>query len=95
MLSIRPIRKKTLFFLLNFSICLMMMPGSACAAQKQVLILHSYDQGSSWTDNIMQGMLSMLNHSGMDLEIHVEYMDTKRHPPEDSFDYLENFYRQK
>ncbi len=92
---IRPISKKMIFFLLNLSICLMMMPGHASATKKQVLILHSYDQGRSWTDNVMHGMLSILNNSGMDLEIHVEYMDTKRHPPDDSFAYLENFYRQK
>jgi PAS domain S-box-containing protein len=92
---IRTISKLTIFFLLNLSICLMMMPGHACAAKKQVLILHSYDHGGPWTDNVMQGMLSILDHSGMDLEIHVEYMDTKRHLPEDSFSYLENFYRQK
>jgi PAS domain S-box-containing protein len=87
--------KLTIFLLLDLFVCLIVMPSHSSATKKQVLILHSYNQGSSWTDKVMHGMLSALKNSGMDLEINVEYMDTKRHPPKESFTYLGNFYRQK
>ncbi len=70
-------------------------PGPAQASSSRVLILHSYHKGLLWTDKIMDGMASVLDHTGPDLEVHVEYMDTKRHPPKESFDFLETLYRQK
>ena len=53
-----------------------------------VLILHSYHWGFAWTDRVMEGMRAVLDASGLPLEIHVEYMDTKRQPPEEIFPLL-------
>ncbi len=44
-----------------------------------LLVLHSYHPGFTWTDNEMKGIRDgfRANHPGVDL--HVEYLDTKRH----------------
>jgi two-component sensor histidine kinase/ABC-type uncharacterized transport system substrate-binding protein len=46
---------------------------------KKILVLHSYHQGLVWTDDIMEGIYSVFDKYDPDLEIHVEYMDTKRY----------------
>ncbi len=63
---------------------------------KSVLILNSYHSGLSWTDNIVAGIYSVLldpeqNFNVDDLQIYVEYMDTKRFAA--TSDYLEEMYR--
>ncbi|MFH2093559.1 MAG: ABC transporter substrate binding protein [Pseudomonadota bacterium] len=73
----------------------LVIPTQAFANHQSVLILHSYNEGLPWTDNIMAGMRSVLGSSDSKLEIYIEYMDTKRHPPEVSFGFLENLYREK
>ena len=85
----------TLLALLNASVWLLVMPCHASDDTKHVLVLLSYHQERSWTDNVMRGMRSVLDNAGMDFDIHVECMDTKRHPPESSFAYLEDLYRHK
>lgn len=46
-----------------------------------VLILQSYHQGLSWTDNNLAGIREALSVRE-DLDIQVTFMDTKRYPPE-------------
>ncbi len=70
-------------------------PGNTTMDKKRVLLLHSYHQGLTWTDSVMQGMLAVLKQSDVKLEIHVEYMDSKRHPPPALFAYLQSLYRRK
>lgn len=53
-----------------------------------ILVLHSYHWGFAWTDQVMEGMRAVLDASGLPLEIHVEYMDTKRQPPAKIFPLL-------
>lgn len=43
-----------------------------------VLLLNSYHYGLSWTDSETQGIREVLEKSGLSIELHVEYMDTKR-----------------
>jgi len=47
------------------------------AGPRHVLVLNSYHQGLSWTDSLMEGIESVLGGDS-DLELHIEYMDTKR-----------------
>ena len=47
------------------------------APPRHVLVLDSYHQGLSWTDSIVEGIESVLGGDS-DLELHIEYMDTKR-----------------
>lgn len=47
----------------------------------KVLVLQSYHQGLSWTDNSMAGIMEVLDaQEGLDIQ--VSYMDAKRYPPE-------------
>lgn len=58
--------------------------GPAQAAQNhpaRVLVLHSYHSGLPWTDSVHQGLTDLLGRAGRPLELMVEYLDTKRHPP--------------
>jgi len=53
----------------------------------EILLLHSYHTGFKWTDDIESGIRESLGFEAGNLEMHVEYMDTKRHP-ELEFTYL-------
>ncbi|MBI5583263.1 MAG: PAS domain S-box protein [Deltaproteobacteria bacterium] len=46
--------------------------------KQHVLILHSYHKGLEWTDSEDQGILSVLKSRSPDIDVHTEYMDTKR-----------------
>jgi ABC-type phosphate/phosphonate transport system substrate-binding protein/ABC-type uncharacterized transport system substrate-binding protein len=58
--------------------------------RKDLLILHSYHQGLSWTDQLTRGIVGNLReeYSSDELEIHIEYMDTKRFSLEDVEDHI-------
>ncbi len=71
------------------------LPGNAAYGAKQILILHSYNQGFPWTDDVMRGMLTVFDSSGIDPNLHIEYMDTKRHIEEESFPYLDAYFEAK
>lgn len=46
--------------------------------KKKILILNSYHQGLSWTDNIVKGIKESLKPEEAKIEYYIEYMDTKR-----------------
>ncbi|NOU59965.1 sensor histidine kinase [Marinifilum caeruleilacunae] len=60
---------------------------------KKILILHSYHKGFSWTDGIMNGINSVFNNENV--ELFVNYMDTKRCADEDYFALLKQVYQLK
>lgn len=71
-------------FLLAFCIFLCALcPRSLAAAeeglQRRVLILHSYYPDYQWTENVMAGMEEVFAAAEEDIQLHVEYMDTKRY----------------
>ncbi|MFO7830347.1 MAG: ATP-binding protein [Desulfuromonadaceae bacterium] len=45
-----------------------------------VLVLHSYHAGLTWTDGQMKGIEQQFEASRVPVRLHVEYMDTKRNP---------------
>lgn len=47
-------------------------------ANTSVLVLHSYHPGLSWTKDITAGIKSAFADSGQDVQLHIEYLDTKR-----------------
>lgn len=61
---------------------------------KHILVLNSYHQGYSWTDRTMQGVLSVFEER-QDIELHVEYMDTKRKSDRKYFLQLRDLYKHK
>jgi len=72
-------------------ICLMIFLNSTSQAQsqKKILILHSYHQGYTWTDQIMKGIISNSNLYENPIEYYVEYLDAMRFSQQKSF---ENIY---
>jgi GAF domain-containing protein/ABC-type uncharacterized transport system substrate-binding protein len=82
-----------------FFLVLMLAWSGAVTAQPQeerILVLNSYHQGLSWTDNIVRGLLEVLEPDLDYREIYLEYMDTKRFAstPE-YFEELAHIYREK
>lgn len=61
-----------------FSLAPLCGPASADESKKHILILHSYHKGLEWTDSEDNGILSVLKSRLPDIDVHTEYMDTKR-----------------
>lgn len=57
---------------------------------KNVLVLHSYNEGFSWTNSISKGVNSTLNESSNNLNIIFDYMDLKE---KSDSDYIHSFYK--
>lgn len=55
-------------------------PCRADHGKQNVLILHSYHPELGWTAGINRAMQNVLHETGPELDIHVEYLDTKRNP---------------
>ena len=53
--------------------------GSALT-NNQVLIIHSYHSGLSWTDSVMNGIRDTFARSGCDIQMSAEYLDARRYP---------------
>jgi len=83
---------------LLLAVSLLVVLGSAAgvnaAHPRHVLVLNSYHQGLSWTDSIIEGIESVLG-GDPDLELHIEYMDTKRLYDEVYLQKLYEVYRYK
>jgi len=63
--------------------------------KKKILIINSYHQGLSWTDNILQGIKKSLKPEEEHIDFYIEYMDTKRFYGERYFEKFFNFMKQK
>ncbi|SDT84168.1 hybrid sensor histidine kinase/response regulator [Desulfobacula phenolica] len=76
----RPVRLRTLYFILVFTLLIFTTTVEAVVqiSPRRILILHSYHKGLGWTDNIAQGIDKTLHNSQYQIEIFTEYMDTKR-----------------
>jgi signal transduction histidine kinase/ActR/RegA family two-component response regulator len=65
---------------------LMLLALSALCAQAQtvpnILVIHSYHPGLSWTDDIHQGIVETFTRSGKPWSLSTEYLDAKRYPQE-------------
>ena len=60
-------------------LCLIVLhEDAACQEKKHILVLHSYNKGLEWTDSEDHGIMSVLQPRMDELEVHTEYMDTKR-----------------
>ncbi|GEM_PF-848700 len=82
-----------IFFLITILTQSTPLHSHAQVALHQVLILNSYHQGLSWTDNLMVGLKSVLQTEPIELQI--EYMDTKRIFDEQYMQDLYNLYKYK
>jgi len=63
--------------------------------RKSVLFLNSYHNGYAWSDDILTGLRSFFAESGYDVDMQIEYMDTKRFATPEREKSLYEFYREK
>ena len=62
--------------------------------KKQVLVVHSYHIGYTWTGEVMNGIRDVLNKQS-DLEVFIEYLDAKRYFGKAYFENMKQVYRDK
>lgn len=60
-----------------------------------ILLLHSYHEGFSWTGDINRSVQERIIENYPKTEFHVEFMDSKRFPPTEIFPKLRSFYEDK
>lgn len=70
-----------IFLLAVLWLLISILPAAADHGRK-VLVLHSYHQGYLWTDMIQEGLSHTLLQQFPQVEIYVEYMNSKRHSAE-------------
>jgi PAS domain S-box-containing protein len=95
---------------LLFALCLMLMvlplevnaqsdretqPPSPKISNLRILILHSYHEGFTWTDNVTKGIRSVFTEEAPDVELLFEFMDVKRLYTDEYLHQLREFYRFK
>jgi PAS domain S-box-containing protein len=59
------------------------------------LLLHSYHIGMQWSDDITQGVRDTLEQASLNIELHIEYMDTKRLFDDEHYENLRRLYQHK
>ncbi|MBI9104005.1 MAG: hypothetical protein JEY99_16430 [Spirochaetales bacterium] len=77
-------------FIISLFLCSQAMDASEI---RNILVIHSYHQGLEWTDSISEGITSVLQQP--DINIHFEYLDTKRNAGEEYYQQLVIFEKQK
>lgn len=90
------IRKQTIILLTILVIPLILFGHPIYGQEeKQVLFLNSYHANFTWTKNIVDNAVSILDDSDLDIDIYIEYMDWKNFPTEDNLENLYNTYKNK
>lgn len=82
---------KLIFLVLNA----MLFTAALAASNSQVLILNSYHQGMDWTDDEVAGIKSSLAKTDLPVELHMEYIDSKRLVDETHLDNLRRLLAHK
>ncbi|MCF7854813.1 MAG: histidine kinase, partial [Candidatus Pacebacteria bacterium] len=62
---------------------------------RKVLVLHSYHSDTQWTRDITAGITAGLEGADVPVDLHVEYMDTKRYYNEEYLAKLKAVYKYK
>ncbi|MGH9626798.1 MAG: ABC transporter substrate binding protein, partial [Bryobacteraceae bacterium] len=74
---------------------LLVINRSEAATPKKVLLFNSYHQGYEWTDDMVSGVRAAMAQGLLNAELHVEYMDSRRHSAEEYHENLVRFYQNK
>jgi len=61
----------------------------------KVLVLNSYHRGYYWSDYIMDAIQAEFKKSGLDVELHFEYMDSQRYSLKEAYSYVKQLCRSK
>jgi len=71
-----------IFLLLGVLFSIFAIPPSPALADKEkktVLYLNSYHNGYHWSDGLLEGIRTVLNHSQYKVDLQIEYMDAKKY----------------
>lgn len=60
-----------------------------------ILVLHSYHAGFTWTDSVQEGIESVLHADPRCGDCIIEYMDAKRHPEKILFPHFKTLFEKK
>ncbi|WP_242855886.1 ABC transporter substrate binding protein [Ruminiclostridium josui] len=63
--------------------------------KKNILILHSYNEGLAWTSDQNTGIIETIEKEYPNASIYVEYMDWKNYPTSSIFSYLTDYFEFK
>jgi diguanylate cyclase (GGDEF)-like protein/PAS domain S-box-containing protein len=88
-----PVRQYYLVLILIGSIYGWAATACATTTKPQILLLNSYHQGLSWTDNITRAVQQEL--ADYPVELSVEYLDSKRRPLSDVWSPMRDYLAQK
>lgn len=82
------------FFTVTIFLFIIVLSSNVYAeSEKQnVLFLNSYQNGYAWSDDILKGVREVLESSGLTIDLHIEYMDTKRFQSDGFMDILHSYY---
>ncbi len=72
-------------------------PGAAMAEKirKNVLYFNSYQNGYQWSDEILAGIREAFSHSDFNVDLQIEYMDSKKYTDPTLRGMLHDFYKLK
>ena len=97
MLGDKPLKhykKTTIFFIITICVLALLVPSRVQSqTKKNILFLNSYHEGYPWSDNIIKGVSSVLEKEK--INVHTEYMDTKRTYDDRHFQNLFELYLHK
>lgn len=84
------------FSIVTLILSILVSSNALAESEKQnVLFLNSYQNGYAWSDDILKGVRTVLDSSGLTIDLHIEYMDTKRFKSEEFMDILHSYYAYK
>jgi PAS domain S-box-containing protein len=83
------------YLLVIFTFAGAVLPPQPADQSKHVLVINSYHKGYPWTDNTLAGIESVLKDGKSNIELHVEFMDTKRVIDQNHFNRLFLYYKSK
>lgn len=62
---------------------------------RNVVLLHSYHKGMLWADEVVDGMLDILGKPEIRVDLHVEYMDTRRFTDPEQIEIFKQLLKRK
>ncbi len=65
------------------------------AAQRHILVLHSYDMSYAWTQKLQEGITEAFTELPNDFDVHVEYMDSRRYRTNEYDDEVSVWFKKK
>jgi len=102
--SVKPYRKAIILLIILYILSsgLVVSAGSAYKQQAEiadeildVLIINSYHQGLTWSNDIASGIIETLKKGNYNIYFNTEYLDWKNYPSEENIRFLKDYFYYK